>query len=303
MKKVIAILVLGLLWCNVGFAADFEIRRFAKSSKKSYDKMEILFGDYRIYTHRPGGVKIRRISDNKQLVVFHNNFKIKYYNDGERIFDFILDEDEKKISLKYENFEILKWEGRFVEKHRAYFFQMFALGTKPFHYYIILSNGRPIGLDISAFDKKIAKAISKAKIRIAANYNISLEMLELILKRRQMAQETKLNQIIQEKEDELLQASIDNKIDEEINKQLGEELAKSIGEQLAQEFDAVIIEGMEQEFASFVDEAVSEAVAEGVSAATAEAAIRAIMNVFASGGTESEAMEACRAVAGDACDD
>jgi len=27
------------------------------------------------------------------------------------------------------------------------------------------------------------------------------------------------------------------------------------------------------------------------------------MNVFASGGTESEAMEACRAVAGDACDD
>ena len=71
MKKVIAILVLGLLWCNVGFAADFEIRRFAKSSKKSYDKMEILFGDYRIYTHRPGGVKIRRISDNKQLVVFH----------------------------------------------------------------------------------------------------------------------------------------------------------------------------------------------------------------------------------------
>ena len=180
---------------------------------------------------------------------------------------------------------------------------MFALGTKPFHYYIILSNGRPIALDIGAFDKKIAKAISKAKIRIAANYNISLEMLELILKRRQMAQETKLNQIIQEKEDELLQASIDKKIDEEINKQLGEELAKSIGEQLAQEFDAVIIEGMEQEFASLVDEAVSEAVAEGVSAATAEAAIRAIMNVFASGGTESEAMEACRAVAGDACDD
>ena len=45
------------------------------------------------------------------------------------------------------------------------------------YYYIILSNGRPIGLNIDAFDKKIAKAISKAKIRIAANYNISLEML------------------------------------------------------------------------------------------------------------------------------
>ena len=72
---------------------------------------------------------------------------------------------------------------------------------------------------------------------------------------------------------------------------------------MAQEFDAVIIKGMEQEFASMIDEAVSEAVAEGVSAATAEAALRAILNVFASGGTESEALAACRAVAGDACDD
>ena len=57
--------------------------------------MEMLFGDYRIYTHRPGGIKIRRLSDNKQLVVFSDKFKIKYYNDGEELFDFILNEKKK----------------------------------------------------------------------------------------------------------------------------------------------------------------------------------------------------------------
>ena len=58
---------------------------------------------------------------------------------------------------------------------------------------------------------------------------------------------------------------------------------------------------MENELASIIDEAVEEAIADGVSKATAEAAVRAIMEVLAEGGTEEEAMNACRAIAGDAC--
>ena len=50
-----------------------------------------------------------------------------------------------------------------------------------------------------------------------------------------------------------------------------------------------------------IDEAVQEAINDGLSAATAEAAIRAVMEVFERGGTEQEAMNACRAIAGDAC--
>ena len=50
------------------------------------------------------------------------------------------------------------------------------------------------------------------------------------------------------------------------------------------------------------DEAVEEAVAIGVSQATAEAAIRAIMDVLAAGGTEEEAMKACAAAAGRSCE-
>ena len=58
---------------------------------------------------------------------------------------------------------------------------------------------------------------------------------------------------------------------------------------------------MEQEFASAVDSAVQEAVEAGISAATARAAIAAIMEVYARGGTDEEAMAACRSHAGDAC--
>ena len=71
---------------------------------------------------------------------------------------------------------------------------------------------------------------------------------------------------------------------------------------LPEEFPLTVpVKVMESLFASIVDEAVQEAINEGISAATAEAAIRAVMEVFERGGTEQEAMNACRAIAGDAC--
>ena len=62
-----------------------------RDHSKEFEKKELIFDDYRIYTHRPGGLKIRRLSDNKQLVVLADKFRIKYYNNGEDIFDFKLD--------------------------------------------------------------------------------------------------------------------------------------------------------------------------------------------------------------------
>ena len=48
--------------------------------------MEMIIGDYRIYTHRPGGIKIRRISDGKQLAVYGDKMRMKYYNNSEKYF-------------------------------------------------------------------------------------------------------------------------------------------------------------------------------------------------------------------------
>ncbi len=69
MKKLLGILVIFLFWCNSSLSDIIEVNQLT-NDKQTYEKMEMLFDDYRIYTHRQGGIKIKRISDNKQLVVF-----------------------------------------------------------------------------------------------------------------------------------------------------------------------------------------------------------------------------------------
>ena len=158
-----------------------------RDSIKEFEKKELIFDDYRIYTHRPGGIKIRRLSDNKQLAVFSDKFKIKYYNDGEGLFNFILDKKDQKIYVKFKGVELLKWEGRYVAKHNAHFFQLVTFNDEPFHYYIVLNGGRQIALNLKKFTKKIDKAVAEVKIKLAAKYNITIEQIELILKRRKDA--------------------------------------------------------------------------------------------------------------------
>jgi len=308
MKKYLVIFVLGFFATNLAFSNSIEVNQLS-NDKENYEKMEMLFGNYRIYTHRPGGLKIRRISDNKQLAVFSDKFKIKFYNDGDEIFDFILDEKKENISIKFKDIELFTWKGKYVPKHQAYFFQVMTYNNQPFHYYISLRSKPSSALNMKKFELKIAKAVSKAKIKIAAKYNITPELIELILKKRKSATDKKLEKVILE-EKEKLEKQVDKEISDSINKTLSasltNEVAKqiedTIGQEIAKEFDSIIIDGMEAELASIIDEAVEEAVAEGVSQATAEAAVRAIMDVLAKGGTEEEAMNACRAVAGSACD-
>mgnify|MGYP001165198478 CR=1 FL=1 len=260
-----------------------------KNSKEKYEKNEIIFGDYRIYTHRPGGIKIRRLSNNKQLIVISDKFKVSYYNGGDQIFDVKKNLKELNISLLIQGVELLKWTGRYVEKHQASFFQITTTTNEAFHYYISLKNGKSVALNIKKFDKKIDKAVAKAKVRLASKHGITLEQIDYILKSQKLKKNKELTKILGQE------------INLIIEKDLDDTLNKTIGEELAAEFDSIIIEGMEQEFASAVDSAVQEAVEAGISAATARAAIAAIMEVYARGGTDEEAMAACRSHAGDAC--
>ena len=239
------------------------------NDKKSYEKMEMLFGDYRIYTHRPGAVKIRRISDNKQLVVFSDKFKVKFYNNGDRIFDFILDEDKENISIKFRDLELLTWKGKYVSKHRAYFYQILTYDNQPFHYYIKLLGKQSSALNMEKFEIKIAKAISKANIQIAAKYNMTPELIDLILKKRKQTTDKKLEAIIKQ-EKENIEKQVDDEIDKTLQaslKWVAKQIEDTIGQEIAKEFDSIIIDGMEAEFASIVDEAVEEAINEGISQA------------------------------------
>jgi len=302
-NKSIFTLIILISYFQLSFADEISINRIS-INKDTFERMEMQFSDYRIYTHRPGGIKIRRKSDGKQLLVFSDKFKVKFYNEGEKFFDFILDKEKEEISIKYKTVELFKWKGRYIKKHQAYFFQVFTYNNQPFHYYIQFKGKNPSALNMDQFEKKIAKAIYEAKIKIAAKYDLTPELIDLILKKRKLASDKKLNKIIQlEKEsiEKTLEQTLNDTLQASINDEVLKQIDETIGQELAKEFDAIIIDGMEAEFASIVDEAVQEAISEGISQATAEAAIRAVMDVLAAGGNEEDAMNACRAVAGDAC--
>ena len=354
MKKLLGILVLGLLISVKSFAADLTsqlskledlyesgkitkeellksksilikidlnkkkqskkskiiIRKFKKNSYKFHENMEMIIGDYRIYTHRPGAIKVRRISDNKQLIVVGDKFKVKYYNDYQDIFKLDIDEENLKLILKINDVPILHWEGRYIKKHRAYFYQMYAIGSQPFHYYIVLEGGKPVSLNMEKFQKKIDKAVAKAKVLLAQTHNITVEQINLLLKRREEKASKQIEKIISEKEEEITreetQKAIEASINREIEQQLSKELETAIGKVLAEEFVSAIEQAtgeaveqaLEDELAAAIDAAVAEAVEQGISRAAVEAGLSAYLQALAAGKSEQQAYDEGCAAAG-----
>jgi uncharacterized protein YqgQ len=58
--------------------SDIKVNVESKPNSKVFEKAELTFKDYKIYTFRPGGIKVKRISDGKQLLTIVDNFKVKY---------------------------------------------------------------------------------------------------------------------------------------------------------------------------------------------------------------------------------
>ena len=288
-----------------------EIKKYRDNvGEANMELMEMIIGDFRIYTHRPGGIKIRRISDNKQLMTITDKLKYKYYNDSDDLIKIDInkeDEIKPKLNLKIKEIPVLRWEGRYVKKHRATFYQVMALGNKPFHYYIKLEDrGNPIGLNISKFDRSIDKAVAKAKIELAAKYNISVEQINQLMKQRENQAFKDLERVVGEEKDKVLQASVDREIDNAISQELTEKLEATIGEALAAEFVSAIEEAagqavdaaLEDALADAIDEVIAEAINEGISRAAIEAGISAYLAAIASGKSEAEALAAGEAACG-----
>ena len=292
-----------------------EIKKYKDNvGEESMELMEMTIGDFRIYSHRPGGIKVRRISDGQQLLVISDNLKVTYYGDSEDIIDIennTQDKNNPRLNLKIKKVPVISWKGKYVPKHRATFYQVMAIGNKPFQYYIKLTKkGNPVvGLNISKFDRKIENAVAKAKTRLAAKYEISIDEINKIMKDRESKAVAQLETIIQKEEDKIMKASLDNLVDSAINEELAAELEKTIGEAMANELvsaieeetGAAIDQAIQDELAAAIDQAVAEAVQLGIDEATAAAAIQAMLEVYARGGTDAEAMAACQSIAGSAC--
>ncbi len=120
-------------------SSDIKIERIytttgSKFTTKSFEKMKLTFGDFIIYTHRPGAIKIKKISDNKQYAVIGDALSVKYYNNGQDFLDIAIDKKNKELILKINEVKVLIWKGLYVQKAEATFYQMLAMGRLPFSF-------------------------------------------------------------------------------------------------------------------------------------------------------------------------
>ena len=298
----------------------------AESDRVSWEKAEIIYGDYKIYTHRPGGVKIKRISDEKTLVVIADNFNVKYYNGGEGIFDIDItrkeitsiaeerkrkglekqklfqkakripfDKNEHKLELKKDGVKLLHYEGRYVPKHRAFFYQVLTGNYTPFHFYIKISGKGAIALNMEMFNRKIDLAVRKAKKKIAAEFDVT---------------EAQIDDIINKKVEEEADKAVDQALEEAVAKSVEEAIAESVGAAMAstlvnaieQATGEAIEAAVENELAAAIDAEIAAAVAAGIEEAAVTAGWEAYFDTLAAGGTMEEASANAYEACGSACD-
>ena len=301
-------------------------------TKPKWEKVEIIFGDYQIKTFRPGGIKVIRISDGKKLAQITDNFKIKFYNNGENFIsfkksqkkpetaaqtlnrvldsgsdDFILknlfkkkekkahNPDENKLELFIEGNKILHWEGRYNAKYHAMFYQVLTRDFSSFHFYIKVP-GRPvIALNMGLFNKKIDRAVRAAKEKIADEYDISMKEIDKILDR-------KIDEEINKGIDKSVEEAVAKSVAAAIQQSVGEAMAASLANAIEEATGEAIEDSIESELAAAIDTEIARAVALGIEEAAVTAGWQAYFDVIAQGGTLEQASDAAYKACGSACD-
>ena len=314
--------------------AEYVLNIKKVAGTKNWEKAEIIFGDYRIYTYRPGGIKVVRISDDKKLVQITDNYKIKYFNNGEKIIKIektvykpmnlsegvekqisksvkdiseilsnpfkkrkkeLFDTDSHKLEMFIEGKRILHYVGRYVKKHRAFFYQVLTDRSEAFHFYIRLDGKAAIALNMRYFNAKIDRAVRKAKKELAIEYNITEEEIQKIIDEK-VGEET--NRAIEES----MESAISESVREAIKQTIGQELSNMLVSAVEQATGEAIDSAIEQELATAIDQEIARAVEMGIDEAAVTAGWEAYFEVLAQGGTYEEANAAAYEACGSACD-
>ena len=90
------------------------------------------------------------------------------------------DKDAHKLELYIEGVKILHFEGRYVKKYKAFFFQVLTPDFQSFHFYLKLRAKTAIALNMEKFNSKIDRAIRKAKTKLMSEHDITEEQIDSI---------------------------------------------------------------------------------------------------------------------------
>jgi len=279
------------------------------TGREKFEKYEFYIDNFRVHTLSPGTIRIDNMLTGETDVSLYGNFKTRFSSNGKKFFRFEFDQENLKSDLFYKGRKLINWTGRYVSRYQATFHQMQVDGIKPFHYFIVIPGKKFISINFKLFDKKIEKAVQKVKEELALKYNLSISDIDRIMETRNDAIARETEKIISEEQEKLIKELTEKYAGKEITEQIRREIEQTIGEEMANAFitelenatGLAIDNAVEEEMANEIDAAIARAVQQGVSEAAAAAAIEAMIIVYALGGTDQQALEACRQYAGDAC--
>jgi hypothetical protein len=272
-----------------------------KTGREKFVKYEFYIDNFRVHTLSPGTIRIDNMLTGETDVTLSGNFKFKFSDNGKKFFEFEYDKQNLKSNLIYKGDVLINWTGRYVLRYQATFHQMQVQGIKPFHYFIVLPKKNSISINFELFNKKIDKAVAKVKEELSMKYNLSIKDIDMIMEKKNNAISLEQEKIIRELTEKYAGKEITEAIKQEIEATIGEEMANAFVSEIERYTGQAIDQAVENELAREINAAISYAVQQGVSEAAAAAAIEAMIIVYALGGSDEDAMNACRQYAGSAC--
>ena len=232
----------------------------------------------------------RSLSDVEQLLT---NPIDKLFNKNKK--KPVWDKESHKLEVFIDGVKILQIEGRYVKKHKAFFFQVLTPKYEPFHYYIKLTAKRPIALNMEFFNSRIDRALRKAKKRLALEHNITEAEIERIIE-QQIGRET--DKAVERE----MEKAISKSVEEAIAQTIGQVLSATLVNAVEQATGEAIDQAIEDELAAAIDAEIAYAVSIGIDEAAVTAGWEAYFEVLAQGGTLEEASAAAYKACGSACD-
>ena len=277
--------------------SDIKIERIfttegSKYTKKNFEKMKLIVGDFQIYTHRPGAIKVKKISNNKQLAVVGDKLKFKYYNKGQNYIKIDLDKDNNKLDLYINDIKVLIWKGQYVQQAEATFYQILAMGREPFHYYIKLKNASTaVAINMENFTRKIELAVDRVKLKLSQQYNLSIEQINQIIDENDMMAANKFIKT----DDVLKRRELTQKKDKlysDLKASLGSDKFKTIKSGTTEIIDQTLEGTITKEIKVAVDDSIRDAINSGIESAALEAGLTALIEALLSGASWADALAA-----------
>ena len=263
----------------------------SKFTNKSFEKMKLTVGDFIIYTHRPGAVKIKKRSNNKQYAVIGDNLEVKFYNKGQDFLDINVDKENKELILKINNSKILVWKGQYVQKAEATFYQILALGRLPFHFYIKLDVANSAAaLNMEKFNRSIELAVNAKKKDLSSQYNITIAQIDEIIEQNDML--AAYGEIIPTNNVYDTSDQIKISLYSDLKQSIGDENFKILNKSINSNLDNELNKAVDRQVKVAIDESIRDAINSGIESAALEAGIAALIDALMSGASWAEALSA-----------